>query len=253
MDRRDFLKKSVIGVAAVAATSIVKLPAMAAVNNIKTKHENYMKKIIIIDGGPRRNMNTAQMLQHFAKGVKSVNEPIEVKTYRLYDLEYKGCMSCMACKVKGKASNICKFKDPLTPILEEIAQADGLVLGSPIYFGDVTGQMRTFLERLCFPWLSYNDFSMTAPKRMPVVLIETMNGTPESNNDNGFGSMGYCLSAALGEPERIIAYNTCQVRNYDRFELAAYSESAKREWRDAHWADDLQKAFDAGREMAGGE
>jgi multimeric flavodoxin WrbA len=46
----------------------------------------------------------------------------------------------MACKVKGKASNICKFKDSLTPILEEIAQADGLVLGSPIYFGDVTGQ-----------------------------------------------------------------------------------------------------------------
>ena len=37
----------------------------------------------------------------------------------------------MACKVKGKASNICKFRDPLTPILEEIAQADGLVLGRP--------------------------------------------------------------------------------------------------------------------------
>ena len=70
--------------------------------------------------------------------------------------------NCMACKVKGKASNICKFKDPLTPILEEIAQDDGLVLGSPIYFGDVTGQMRTFLERLCFPWLSYNDYSLTA-------------------------------------------------------------------------------------------
>ena len=57
-------------------------------NTIKTKHESYMKKIIIIDGGPRRNMNTTGMLQAFA---------------------------------------------------------DGLVLGSPIYFGDVTGQMRTFL------------------------------------------------------------------------------------------------------------
>ena len=70
----------------------------------------------------------------------------------------------------GKASNICKFKDALTPVLEEIAEADGLVLGSPIYFGDVTGQMRTFLERLAFPWLSYNDYSLTAPKKMPVVL-----------------------------------------------------------------------------------
>ena len=41
----------------------------------------------------------------------------------------------MACKLKGKVSNICLFKDALTPILEEIAKADGLVLGSPIYFG----------------------------------------------------------------------------------------------------------------------
>ena len=83
------------------------------------------------------------------------------------------------CKIKGKASNVCKYKDALTPILEEIAQADGLAMGSPIYFGDVTGQMRTFLERLAFPWLSYNDYSLTAPKKMPVVLMETMNGLPE--------------------------------------------------------------------------
>ena len=113
-----------------------------------------MKKIIVIDGGPRKTMNTAQMLQRFVEGAKSVSEQIEVMTVRLYELDYKGCMSCMACKVKGRASNVCKFKDALTPILEEIAQADGLVMGSPIYFGDVTGQMRTFLERLAFPWLS---------------------------------------------------------------------------------------------------
>ena len=70
----------------------------------------------------------------------SVGNEIEVRTVRLYDLDYKGCMSCMACKIKGKASNVCKFKDALTPILEEIAQADGLVLGSPIYFGQITVQ-----------------------------------------------------------------------------------------------------------------
>lgn len=211
-----------------------------------------MKKIIIIDGGPRRAMNTARMLQQFAEGVKSVNDEIEIKSFRLYDLDYKGCMSCMACKVKGKAANICKFKDPLTPILEEIARADGLVLGSPVYFGDVTGQMRTFLERLCFPWLSYNDYSMTAPKRMPVVLIETMNGTPERNNSHGFGSMEHCLTVSLGTPKRIIAYNTYQVKDYNRFELAAFSEPAKQQWRDEHWNDDLQKAYAAGQEMAAG-
>ena len=209
-----------------------------------------MKKIFIIDGGPRKSMNTAKLLQRFAEGARSANNDIEVKSIRLYDLDYKGCMSCMACKLKGKASNICRFKDALTPFLEEIAQADGLVLGSPIYFGDVTGQMRAFLERLTFPWLSYNDYSLTAPKRMPVVLVETMNGTPERNNSKHFGTMEWCITTALGEPQRIIAYNTTQVANYGNYELGGFSEEAKHAWHDAHWEEDLQKAFEAGKRMA---
>ena len=209
-----------------------------------------MKKIIIIDGGPRATFNTASMLKKFAEGASSVSNEIEVKTIRLYALDYKGCMSCMACKIKGKASNVCKFKDALTPVLEEIAQADGLVLGSPIYFGDVTGQMRTFLERLAFPWLSYNDYSMTAPKRMPVVLLETMNGLPNRNNSQGFGSMEYCIANALGQPDKLYAYNTYQVKNYANFELGGFSEEAKRKYREEHWEEDLQKAFDAGQRMA---
>ena len=211
-----------------------------------------MKKIVIIDGGPRKNFNTASMLQKFAEGAMSVGDGIEVKTVRLYDLDYKGCMSCMACKIKGRASNVCRFKDALTPILEEIAEADGLVLGSPIYFGDVTGQMRTFLERLAFPWLSYNDYSLTAPKRMPVVLVETMNGLPDRNNSNGYGSMEHCIAAALGQPERLIAYNTYQVKDYSRFELGGFSEEAKRRYRDEHWEADLQRAYEAGKRMGNG-
>ena len=209
-----------------------------------------MKRIIIIDGGPRKNMNTAKLLQSFAEGAKSAGNDIEVKIVRLYDLDYKGCMSCMACKLKGKASHICRFKDGLTPILEDISQADGLALGSPIYFGEVTGQMRAFLERLAFPGLSYNDYSLTAPKRMPVVLVETMNGTPERNNNNHFGTMEWCITSALGEPQRIVAYNTTQVAKYANYELGSFSEEAKHAWRDAHWEEDLKKAFEAGKQMA---
>ncbi|MBR1798861.1 MAG: flavodoxin family protein [Bacteroidales bacterium] len=208
-----------------------------------------MKKIIIIDGGPRKTFNTATMLQKVAEGACSVGG-VEVETVRLYALDYKGCMSCMACKVKGKASNVCKFRDALTPVLEAIAVADGLVLGSPNYFGEVSAQMRTFLERLAFPWLSYNDYSITAPKRMPVLLVETQNGLPESNNCNGYGSMEHCISQALGTPERLTAYNTYQVKDYSRYELSGFREEAKRHYRDAHWQSDLQAAYDAGRRMA---
>ena len=55
-----------------------------------------MKKIVIIDGGPRKTFNTASMLKKVAEGASSVFGDIEVKTVRLYDLDYKGCMSCMA-------------------------------------------------------------------------------------------------------------------------------------------------------------
>ena len=209
-----------------------------------------MKKIMIIDGGPRKNYNTATMLQKFAEGARAASSDIEVKTIRLYALDYKGCMSCMSCKIKGKASNVCKFNDALTPILDEIAEADGLVLGSPVYFGDVTGRMRTFLERLAFPWLSYNDYSLTAPKRMPVVLVETMNGLPDRNNSQGYGSMEQCIAAALGQPEHVNAYNTYQVKNYSNYELGGFSEEAKRQYRDTHWEEDMQKAFEAGKRMA---
>ncbi len=51
----------------------------------------------------------------------------------------------------------------------------------------------------------------------------------------------------MAEQQNIIYH---QVKNYDRFELAGFSEEAKRQYRDEHWATDLQKAFDAGRLMA---
>lgn len=211
-----------------------------------------MKKIVLIDGGPRKTFNTASMLQKFAEGVQSAGNGVEVKTVRLYDLDYKGCMSCMVCKMKDKASHVCKYRDALTPILEEIAQADGLVLASPVYFGDITGQMHAFLERLAFPWLSYNDYSLTADKKMPVVLIQTMNGTSEANNSQGFTSKAPCIEAALGKPTEVIAYNTYQVKKYENYELGVFSEPAKRQYREDHWEQDLQKAFDAGKQMAEG-
>lgn len=65
-----------------------------------------MKKIMIIDGGPRKNFNTASMLQKFAEGAQSISSDVDVKTIRLYDMDYKGCMSCMVCKIKGKVRGV---------------------------------------------------------------------------------------------------------------------------------------------------
>lgn len=60
-----------------------------------------MKKIIIIDGGPRKNFNLSALFESFKEGVRSVSEDIEVKHVRLYGLDYKGCVACMGCKIVG--------------------------------------------------------------------------------------------------------------------------------------------------------
>ena len=212
-----------------------------------------MKKIMVIDGGPRKGMNTAQMLEACSKGAKSVSEAIEVRTVRLYDMQYQGCMSCMACKLKGRSSRICKYRDELLPLLEEISQADGLVMGSPIYMGDRTAKMQAMMERLVFPWLSYIDGSITAVKKMPTVFVYTMNAAEEQagkfiHQQTGMGEQ--LFRWAFGDVEIIEAYDTYQVKAYDRYEFAQNQAEMKQAWKDAHWEKDLQKAFDAGRRMA---
>jgi len=213
-----------------------------------------MKKIIIVDGGPRRNMNTASMLDAFAEGVESVGKGIEVRRHRLYDLSYRGCVSCLACKLKGRASNVCQARDGLKAVLDDISDADGLAIGSPIYMGQNTGQTQCFLERLVFPWLSYNDYSLTVPKRMPVVFIYTMNAPeellpmlqPRLEFTEGLVGKG------LGNTERVIAFNTSILKDFSRHEMAAFDDGGKAQYRAGHWEDDLLKAREAGCRMAEG-
>lgn len=131
-----------------------------------------MKKIFIINGSPRKNWNTAKMCRSFADGANS--KGIETEIINLYDFNFSGCRSCFACKLKdGKNFGKCSYPDEITPILEKISQGDGLVFASPIYFGEVTGVMRCFIERLMFPFFQYEEgYPSIAPKnsRQPLFI-----------------------------------------------------------------------------------
>ena len=71
-------------------------------------------KAIFINGSPRKNKNTAQMLEAAMKGAEEAGA--EVEMIHLYGLNYKGCMSCFLCKRKGNTANgLCGFKDELQP------------------------------------------------------------------------------------------------------------------------------------------
>ena len=115
------------------------------------------------------------MCESFANGVKESGNEAEI--INLYDIDFKGCRSCFACKLKdGKNFGRCAYPDGLTPILDKIAQSDGIVFGTPIYYGDITGVMKSCVERLLFPFFEYKEgFPSIAPKKLKTAIIYTMN------------------------------------------------------------------------------
>lgn len=123
-------------------------------------------KVIAVNGSPRKTWNTATLLEHALAG--ATGSGAETELVHLYDLEFKGCISCFACKkIGGKNYGRCAVNDDLTPILKKISEADALILGTPVYFGAETGEMRSFLERLMFPFLTYTpDYAPIFPGKL---------------------------------------------------------------------------------------
>jgi multimeric flavodoxin WrbA len=131
--------------------------------------------VIAVDGGPRKDWSTATMLKSALEGAESVGAQTEL--VHLYDLDYKGCTSCFSCKRKGNSCDgLCAQRDGLRPVLERVLTCDVLLIASPIYFGDVTGETRSFIERLLFPSASYDEFGLSVyPGHTSCGLVLTMN------------------------------------------------------------------------------
>ena len=112
--------------------------------------------------------------------------------------------------------------------------------------------MQTFIERFTYPWLSYEDFSITPQRKMPLALILTMNGMPSDAEavHNNMNTEENFILAKLGDIERIDACNTLQVKNYDRYEMDAMNPEGRKKYNTEHWEEELQQAFDAGKRMA---
>ena len=140
-------------------------------------------KIMAFNGSPRKEWNTATLLEKALEGAAS--QGAETELIHLYDLNFRGCVSCFLCKTRGgKSYGKCAEKDDLTPVLQKIEGADGIILGSPIYLGVVTGEMRSFMERFMFPYTTYTDPPQTLfPKPITTGVIYTMNVTEDRVKD----------------------------------------------------------------------
>ena len=210
-------------------------------------------KAIAVNGSPRRQWNTARLLEKALEGTAAAGA--ETRLVHLYDLDFRGCTSCFACKLNGgKSYGRCAMRDGLTPLLDEIHDADALILGSPIYFLDATGEMRSFMERLCFQYGVYTDpFSSIFGRKMPTALVYTMNITEDGVAASGLGrvltTMRGVMQTIFGTCDMMLCTNTLQFEEYSLYETALFDAAAKRERRQETFPQDLEKAFLLGKRL----
>ena len=208
-------------------------------------------KAIAINGSPRKGWNTEKLLKEALRGAESVGA--ETELVQLYDLNYTGCKSCFACKKQGAESYQCVIKDDLAPVIEEIFTADALFLGSPIYFGDITGQMVCFIERFGFPLLSYDDYTKRLfDGKINAALFLTMNA-PEvfykSNMEQSLKNRAGILERLGGKVEVYAAYDTYQFSDYSKYHTGVFDEVHKRKVREEQFPKDLEAAYEIGRRL----
>jgi multimeric flavodoxin WrbA len=214
-------------------------------------------KIFAVNGSPRKKWNTAKLLEETLKGAAS--QGAETELIHLYDLDFKGCISCFGCKLKdGKSYGKCAMRDGLTPVLEKLASADAFALGSPIYFGTITGEMRSFMERLLFPYFVYARPPQSLfGRKIPTAWIYTMNVSEEVMKEYHypvhFGVNQNYLGRIFGQAETLCAFETLQFEDYDKVVFDYFDPVERREKYQKAFPQDCRKAFELGVRLASAE
>ena len=214
-----------------------------------------MKKIVAINTSPRTGWNTDMLVNEAARGAASGGAETEV--IQLYRLDpFRGCRSCFGCMTAPDRGR-CVVRDGLYPVLEKIREADGLIIGTPIYLADVTAGFRALYERLLFQYATYNTERVTFhERRIPVLLIFTSNIAVEDYPAFGYDRMvetyrhsmeHYCI----GPAKVLLSGDTLQVpeEDYARYEWNKFSGAAKRERREREFPKEMAEAYRMGKEL----
>ena len=212
-----------------------------------------MKKLIAINGSPRKNWNTAQLLQKAIQGAESVGSETEI--VNLYSLNFKGCTSCFACKIKNREHGICAMKDDLSPILEKVKTADAIIFGTPIYYMNFSSGMIAFIERFFFSNTIYSEeIPSVLPHKISSAYFCTMNMNAEQFHhykaDDRLATYATFTETILGvKPKILCAFDTVQFKDYSRYESSIFDPDEKFAYREKQFPVDCKAAFDIGRAL----
>ena len=213
-------------------------------------------KMLLINGSPRKGWNTDTLLKKALDGAASAGA--ETEMVYLYDLKFRGCVSCLACKLqKEPRPNRCVLRDDLTAVLDKVHEADAVILGSPIYFSEITGEARSFLERFLFQYLNYDDYTKPLSPRKKTALVFTMNISEAKFDDFGYKALFQryenWMKHYFGHCETLLATDTLQAKDYSRYHLGMFDARAKQLRHETVFPQDCRKAYELGVKLVRGD
>jgi multimeric flavodoxin WrbA len=147
------------------------------VNNVSNGRRITMK-VVALNGSARKDGNTAILINLVFDELKK--EGVETELMQLAGNPIAGCIACYKC-FKNKNRRCSVDKDMLNDIIERMLQADGIILGSPTYFSDVTSGMRAFIERCGFVARA-NDYMLKYKVGAGVVAVRRAGAIPAFNS-----------------------------------------------------------------------
>ena len=206
--------------------------------------------VLAISGAANKNRNTATLLQSAFDGAISVPGATG-EIINLYDLHFHGCEGCHACKLLDKTKFArCAVQDELTPALEKAKSADVILLGSPIYFGNITGTMRAFLERYLFPGMTYNKDHGTTYAKHPKVGWAFTLGAPADTYKDVFDGLAALTNRIIGDSTYVYACQTQQLDDYSLYAADMFDVDMVKRRHAEQFPKDCKDAFDMGKQLA---
>lgn len=207
------------------------------------------KKIVVVNAGPRKGWNTDTLLMEAAKGAEAAGAKI-VK-FDLFRLEkYTGCISCFGCK-REKFKGHCICRDGLTPVLDAIREADGLIIGSPNYLSEMTASFRALYERLIFQNLTYNvENPCCNAHPIPVLFIMTSNA-PDTMYTVLVENYKNTLTRFVGPAETFVSGNTLQLKDYSKTDWpwTLFNPEEKIQRHETVFPEECKKVFEMGKRI----